>query len=76
MKKIKEKIIPPKDIPHSDYHRIWRMVDGSIRTVMMEHPDYFSGKKPKAMRMSLTKRIAGQLAAVLREKARIEKIDG
>lgn len=52
---------PLKGKPHSSYHKIWRQVDGVVRQTFSAHPEYLTEVGKKNARLSLTKRITGQL---------------
>lgn len=63
-----QRIRPPKHDPHSDYHRIWRIVDGAVRDAFKHHPDYLTTAGHRSAQLSIIKRVAGALAGhVFRE---------
>jgi hypothetical protein len=43
---------------------MWRQVDGIVRQTFKAHPEYLTEKGQKHARLSLTKRIAGQLSSL------------
>jgi hypothetical protein len=53
------KLKPVKDQPHSDYHKIWRIVDGAVSDAFYHHPDYLTPKGKRAARESVVKRVTG-----------------
>jgi hypothetical protein len=57
MKKLK----PPKELPHSTYHAIWRIIDGAVREVIKSHPEYFNEKRHFEIRRSIVKRATGSI---------------
>jgi hypothetical protein len=59
---MKKRLKPPKGDPHSPYHRMWRQVDGIVRQTFEAHPEYLTERGQKHARLSLTKRLAGQLS--------------
>lgn len=58
----KGRLRPPKHGHHSEYHKVWRIVDGAIRDTFQHHPEYLSETKygPDIGR-SLAKRITGAI---------------
>lgn len=68
MKKIK----PLKHEPHSDYHKIWRIVDGAVRDCFKHHPDYLTGKGHVDARTSIVKRVTGAIHGVQFPKGKVE----
>lgn len=53
------KLMPKKELPHSDYHKIWRIVDGAVSDAFYHHPDYLTPKGKRAARESIVKRVTG-----------------
>lgn len=53
---------PPKGEKHSEYHRIWRIVDGVMNDIFLHHPEYVPNKYKAAARLSVVKRVAGAIA--------------
>jgi hypothetical protein len=41
---------------------MWRQVDGIVRQTFEAHPEYLTERGQKHARLSLTKRLAGQLS--------------
>lgn len=64
-----KRLRPPKHEPHSEYHRLWRVIDGAIKDCFTKHPDYLTPKGNRLARLSLVKRVAGQLAYRFPEKS-------
>jgi hypothetical protein len=58
----RKKFKPLKGDPHSPYHKVWRQVDGIVRQTFEAHPEYLTETGKKNARLSLTKRLVGQLA--------------
>jgi hypothetical protein len=63
MTTIRKKLKPPKGEPHSEYHKIWRQVDGVVRQTFKAHPEYLTDSGRRNARLSLVKRITGQLSS-------------
>lgn len=72
-----KRIAPPKHDPHSDYHRIWRIVDGAVRDTFKHHPEYLTDAGHRSAQVSIIKRVAGALAGhVFREDQQGSGRDG
>lgn len=50
---------PQKELPHSMYHKIWRIVDGAVKDALYHHPDYLTPKGRVSARESIVKRATG-----------------
>jgi hypothetical protein len=54
---------PLKGDSHSEYSRMWRLVDGVVRDTFATHPEYLTEMGRHSARISLTKRLVGVLAS-------------
>jgi len=72
MKK-KRRLKPLK--PGKEYRAIWRIVDGAVKKALDAHPDYLSSKgmRYRTARMSITKRVVGDIVSYLGRKAKAEQ---
>lgn len=52
---------PVKGLPHSDYWKLWRLVDGAVKDAFLHHPDYLTEHGVQNARLSITKRTVGAL---------------
>jgi hypothetical protein len=57
----RRRLKPPKLEQHSDYHRIWRVVDGAVRDTLTKHPEYLATKHVHDAKFSFVKRITGAI---------------
>lgn len=64
------RIEPPKHEQHSEYHKIWRVVDGAVSDAFYNHPDYLTEKGRRAARMSIVKRVTGEVLKSFAERQR------
>ena len=55
------KLNPVKGLPHSDYWKLWRIVDGAVRDAFEKHPEYLTDKGRRDARRSIVKRATGAL---------------
>ena len=62
----KRRLRPPKDVPYSAYHSIFRVVDGAVRDAFNCHPNYLNAQE-SVVRMSITKRVTGSIIKHARE---------
>lgn len=56
-----QKYQPPVGKKSWEYRQVWRLVDGCVLDTFCIHPDYLTPKGMSSVRMSLVKRITGQI---------------
>jgi hypothetical protein len=73
MKK-KRRLKPPKE-PSKEYRAVWRVVDGAIKKALDVHPNYLTsiGARYRTARMSIAKRVVGDIVSYLDRKAKAEQ---
>jgi hypothetical protein len=73
MKKKHRLKIPKR--PSQEYQDVWRIVDGAIKKAFDAHPNYLTlaGARYKTARMSIAKRVVGDVVSYLDRKARVEQ---
>lgn len=50
---------PQTVVNHSQYYKIWRIVDGAVKDALYNHPDYLTAKGKVSARESIVKRATG-----------------
>jgi hypothetical protein len=63
----KKRLRPPKDVPYSAYHTVFRIVDGAVKDAFNNHPEYVRPEIERVVRMSITKRVTGSIIKYARE---------
>lgn len=56
-----KRIKPPKKEAFSQYHALWRIVDGAVRDAFLRHPEYLTDAGHRSAQLSIVKRVAGAL---------------
>lgn len=52
--------------PHSQYRKIWRIIDGAVKDALYKHPDYLTPKGRVSARESIVKRATGAVKGFIK----------
>ena len=64
----RRRIRAPQAKPHA-YRQLWRVVDGAVRSTILDHPEYLTEWGRNHARLSLVKRIVGQVMSYAAQAA-------